>query len=768
MRFPKTGRFLFTVAVAAAAHAAGASDMAANREEAVDEERTLTAASAELCRYWRLITGDSSAVPVKLRVDPKVSKSGNDAYSIVSTGETPVVPVSTGETPVVPVSTGGSPVQATITGSNARSVLYGVYDLLERRGGCGWFWDGDRIPKKKTIDVSGLDVHEESKFAWRGIRYFAHRGLTRFQAEHWGFEEWKREIDWCLKKRLNLFMTRIGQDDIFQKAFPKVCAYPDAAKPLPGQGSRYDNRSLFWPLEFRGELRKKVMTYAFRHGMIAPNDFGTMTHWYSRTPQDFLDNMKPAFLPQAPGAYGEPSGLVWDIRDRKWMDAYWRITDADIREYGRPGLLHTIGIAERRVSTNRAENLAMKTKLTKSLLSEAKRRHPESTRLLAGWDLYCMKDPKEVKAFLKNIPEDVVIWDYEADASINTWFGEWDVVGRRPYVFGVFMAYEAGLDARTDYAKIAARQRLIADDPMCKGYILWPESSHVDSVGIEWFTKNAWRADAPDVAPVVADYCERRYPEEARAMSDLWMKTIPVSTNMQNVWRWNAFLPILREMGEGLVTAKERGRWPEAKQKGFFADLPEVVKTLKSLDWEKDEFLRRDMMDVARVWADRLAVDAENAMFGEYFKWLDGDEGAAKRFDALADAAYARLDALASLLALHTDFSVCDSYDRLAKVHPIAYSGFSSVLVDNIANYYCTSHQAELARHCYLPAFRHFVGLLKAKMAAGDRTPVGKGALEEFRNRAMAMSVWALRLDVPRTREAFNRALDAVCSAAGL
>ena len=34
------------------------------------------------------------------------------------------------------------------------------------------------------------------------------------------------------------------------------------------------------------------------------------------------------------------------------------------------------------------------------------------------------------------------------------------------------------------------------------------------------------------------------------------------------------------------------------------------------------------MMDIARVWADRLAVDAENAMFGEYLKWLDGDDDA--------------------------------------------------------------------------------------------------------------------------------------------
>jgi hypothetical protein len=409
----------------------------------------------------------------------------------------------------------------------------------------------------------------------------------------------------------------------------------------------------------------------------------------------------------------------------------------------------------------------MKVKLTRSILSEAKRRYPQSKRLLAGWDLYCMKKPQEVKAFLKNIPEDVIIWDYEADASINTWFGEWDIVGKRPYVFGVFMAYEAGLDSRADYTKIAARQKLIENDPMCKGYILWPESSHVDSIGIEWFAKNAWRADKPAVQPLVADYCARRYPDEAKKMTDLWMKTIPVSTNMQNVWRWNAFLPILREMGEGLIKKKERDRWPEAKGKGFFAALPEVVAALKSMDWDEDEFLKRDMIDIARVWADRVAVDAENEMFREYFKWIDGDQKAQARFAELVEVVYARLDALAVLLAQHADFSLCDTYDRIAKEHPVAYPGFMSVLVDNSANSYCTSHHAELARHCYLPAFRRFTDLLKAKMAAGDKTPLKRWVLEEVRKRAIDMSYSALKLDEPRTRESFNRALDAVLAASG-
>ena len=331
----------------------GAAVHGQNRQ--TDDERALTVAAAELHKYWKAISGTQEVVPVRLAIDPKISKSGNDAYDIRTDGGI-----------------------ARITGSNGRSVLYGVYDLLERRGGCAWFWDGDKIPKKRSIDVTGLDVHEESKFRYRGIRYFAHRGLMRFQAEHWGPEEWKREIDWCLKKRLNLFMLRIGQDDLFQRAFPETCAYPDAGAAIPGQGARYDNRSLFWPLEYRGELRKEIMDYAFARGMMAPEDFGTMTHWYSRTPQDFIDKMKPDYLPQSTGTYGEPSGLVWDIRKKKWMDAYWRLTDTAIREYGREGLLHTIGIAERKVTKDPAENLRLKMEWTDMILAEAKRRHPNA------------------------------------------------------------------------------------------------------------------------------------------------------------------------------------------------------------------------------------------------------------------------------------------------------------------------------------------------------------------------------------------------------
>ena len=250
---------------------------------------------AEFAKYYRQITGkDAPAETVKFAIDPTVSKSGRDAYAITS-----------GWRASPPGSSKTASVQqqvVAITGSNLRSVWYGLYDLLERRGGCHWFWDGDVVPKRDSIDLSNLDVHEEARFEYRGLRYFAHRGLTRFQAEHWGPEDWKKEIDWILKRRLNVFMLRIGQDDLFQRAFPDACAYPDPAKPQPGAGKGYNDRSLFWSLQFRGKLRDDLQKYGFDRGLMVPEDYGTMTHWYAPTPLDYIENRKPPFYPGAAGS----------------------------------------------------------------------------------------------------------------------------------------------------------------------------------------------------------------------------------------------------------------------------------------------------------------------------------------------------------------------------------------------------------------------------------------------------------------------------------
>lgn len=69
---------------------------------------------AEFAKYHEAVTGRAPAADaVRFAIVPSVSRTGNDAYAIQSDAKGVV-----------------------LTGSNARSVLYAVYDLLERRASC--------------------------------------------------------------------------------------------------------------------------------------------------------------------------------------------------------------------------------------------------------------------------------------------------------------------------------------------------------------------------------------------------------------------------------------------------------------------------------------------------------------------------------------------------------------------------------------------------------------------------------------------------------
>ena len=707
---------------------------------------------AEFAKYYKAITGaEAPADAVSFAIDPKVSESGKDAYAIKSS-----------ERDVV------------ITGSNERCTWYGLYDLLERRGGCRWFWDCDVVPKKASIDLSGLDVKEEAQFEYRGLRYFAHRGLTRFQAEHWGLEDWKREIDWCLKRRLNVFMLRLGQDDLFQRAFPETCAYPDPSKDLPGHGKGYDNRTLFWSLQFRGKLRQDLQKYAFARGLLVPEDFGTMTHWYSRTPEDYLDGKKPSFLPQSTAIYGEKNGLVWDIRDPKWVDEYWKLTTTACDACGKgkdQELLHTIGLGERRCFKERKDNHELKKLALRQFLDRADRDYPKAKRLLAGWDFYFTWHPEEVQDLVKSLdPERDIIWDYEGDSTRDyreemldiggNNFTKWGVCNKFPYTYSIFLAFESALDIRANYPLIEARQKIVQNDPKCAGYIFWPEASHTDTLLLEYFTVNAWSKDAADHLKVLDGFCAGRYGAQANAMKAIWKNVIPMSYLLDWGDNYGCHLmseTIDREQSDGGKTAKTLERWQTALK-----DVKRVFAALSEIDWQ-GEAIRRDTVDLARTALDRLLILKMKELQRDHAAWVKGDrnlDGLAENADKIVVLA----EKMADLLELHTDYSIWESYERLDRIEKIANPNFKQVLLENAICGYCRSHQYEAARYLYVPrakAFAEMVTFTPLRLKHGEKLTPEQMALKlgwpmDLVNMMLAVPLETFRPTKPRTPENFR------------
>ncbi|MBO4286876.1 MAG: hypothetical protein J5985_01780 [Kiritimatiellae bacterium] len=727
-----------------------------------DSSDSFASQRAEFAKYYKQITGrDAPEGMVRFAIDPKVSKSGRDAYRIVSIeGE--------GRALSRPLAENGRdearPSRVAITGSNLRSVWYGLYDLLERRGGCHWFWDGDVVPKKESIDLSNLDVHEEAHFEYRAIRYFAHRGLTRFQAEQWGPEDWKREIDWILKRRLNTFMLRIGQDDLFQRAFPDVCKYPDPSKRLPGATSSYNDRTLFWSLQYRGKLRQNIQKYGFERGLMVPEDFGTMTHWYSRTPEDWLANMKPKFLPQAHGSAAGRNGLVWDIRDDKWAEAYWKLTKTAVEQYGAgapdPRLLHTIGLSERGVYKERDKNIALKIEALRKFLALARRDYPDAKVLLSGWDFYGGWKADEVRAFLPTLDKNhVILWDYEADCQEERdTFVDWDVIGKFPYTYSTILAFEAALDARADYKFFEKRQRLVQDDPMCVGWIHWPESAHTDTFFLDFFTVNAW-ADKPVPHEKVLDaFCVGRYGGNAEWMKSVWSDVLDASA----LRRWDEYSESNLNCAQHLIYHgllkkgydKRPTKWGPPVAKAMTA-----LRRLEDVPWD-DAFIRRDTIDIVRMVLDRLIVLKIDELGCALAAWRNGrDDGAS--LVARAHELALLFDRLADVLALHTDYSLWESYQRLDAIEKIQNPNFSKTLFENGVNQYCLSHQYEAMRYVVAPVAAELAERIAKAVASGDRK-VGFSArpvFEKIRQDAKAKPLESLKPATPRTKEEFRKVI---------
>ena len=685
-----------------------------------------------------------------------------------------------------------------LAGGNVRSTFYAVYDFFERVAGCRYFWDGDIIPKSESISIKGLDVVESPRFEYRGLRYFAHRSLMRFQAEHWDFEDWKKEFDWVMKKRLNLAMLRIGIDDLFQKAFPEDVPYPAYDKRLPEAKDRsFDDRTLFWPLEYRAEIRRRVLAYGRSLGLFQPEDCGTMTHWYSRTPYAFLEKYKPSFVPQSNNNYNEETGLVWDIRSDENMERYLKLTEAHVKYYGDGSMFHTIGLAERRCYNDRAANHAMKLYAYRRINSALRARYPHAPLLIASWDFISTWTHDEVKALVSELdPANTIILDYTSDiySDLNN-FRNWGLVGRFPWIFGIFHAFEASNEIRGMYDKIADRFPVAVQDPMCKGVVFWPENSHQDTLMLEYFPAIAWNPELYHIEEFIPCFCRRRYPlERVEAMERIWLDALPLI----KLCTWGAYAPDgpQREVYPDpyFLISKKFGTWYygeiDPKRLEYFwnvceSSLPHIeaaqsiLERLSAFDFETLEaFTKRDIIDIARTIFSRvmnyamakggLIVDSwrNNSKQWLYDGKTFGGQDVVDHFENMKAFGVC----LSDLLEASKEFSLFFSLEELKKRHT-TNPDFEHTLKGNAENNYCRSFIYELARYCYEPGFEIYVKFAKQRVAADDRSSwTGLTDMFEDSTHPVIDAFYAKPLAemAPDTENAFKRLPETLRKMAGL
>jgi len=708
----------------------------------------------EFKKYYEQITGSKAVITAVPAAGEDMVILGSDAvnsytHDKILDGTLPELNIVTGSDSYKIVSVRGNGRNLLFFAAGCkRAYFYAVYHFFELQG-CRYFWDGDRIPAGQEISLADWNIAETPRFHYRGLRYFAHRSLNRFQAEHWNLEEWKRELDWCLKKRFNLYMLRIGMDDLFQKAFPEFAKYPEYKVPESRERS-YDDRDLFWSLQHRGELRKAILAYGRERGLLHPEDFGTMTHWYSRTPKDFLEAVKPDFLPQATRAYSEPTGLVWDIRQEKNLDNYFHLTETHIREYGEAKILHTIGLGERNCFSDRDANHQLKLYTYRRLINKLREKYPDAPLLLASWDFWLLWKPEEVRSLFKELdPRNTIILDYtsETDDEVNN-FTNWDVIGKFPWIFGIFHAYEPSNDIRGFYDIIAERLETAANDKMCQGMILWPECSHSDTLMLEYLGANSWNPvrENRELAAFLPKFAADRYgKKDLPAMLEIWQKFQPM-IKMRGFTRKSlsgeihlrpfeyAYCGILGNTTEDQLEVQKKFVDDHVSE---FAAMPELFRTIAKVDFGKaDNFVRRDLLDIIRSTAGRLHTGAYCRFTVDYNRWCRGEVAAAKVLKSLQliRELYTQLQ---RVLGVSSDYSLYDSLCDLQSKYE-CNPDFEKTLKANAENAYCRSYIYELMPLC-IDEFYFIFAPFVMHLETDDRTAIDFKTLPDIKAKHTAV-----------------------------
>ena len=290
---------------------------------------------------------------------------------------------------------------------------------------------------------------------------------------------------------------------------------------------------------------------------------------------------------------------------------------------------------------------------------------------------------------------------------------------------------------------------------MCVGYILWPESSHTDTLALRFFTANAWSSKPVGHEAVLDEFCASRYGDRAEEMKRVWRKVIPMSRLLD--WGHNCgdtfaatSLAYVQHGGEPLSGAAVE-RWRAA-----LADVRGVFAALVGIRWE-GEAIRRDAIDLARTALDRWLVFDAQLLDRDFKAWQKGASDGADLV-ARAEAMARRADLMADLLALHTDYSLWESFLRLDAIEKVTNPNFPQVLFENAANSYCMSHQYELARHLYAPRAHRFAARVAELTAKGDRkTPLELEPSDREIEALRARPLESLRPTQPRTAESFRR-----------
>ena len=622
-----------------------------------------------------------------------------------------------------------------LAGRNPIGSLYAVYDYLETSCGVGFFQDGEHVPQLDAMPADHIARAEQPRFDNRlHLCWNAHRGLKKYHSYWWTADEWKRELDWMVKRRLNLVRIDMGYysnfaGDAFIQAFPEIG---------PEKEERLDPHLAGWPVEWgwppeykRAQTREMLdsgrkLSIRFVYG----TDYGTVPFRFKEKHPDFK------YLPG--DQYGESrqispyDPMAYEVT-RKYLA---KIIDL----FGTDHLYMASPFAEIDVGGGDDEkNLDFRIEAAKGILRLIDDVDKQGTWVTDTWDLADSPqrwNEQRVKRYMDSFPDDKM-YLYETAADVGPVFQKYGYWHGKRWAFGVINAFAGKEVIHANIDEMMERLRQAAACKTCTGLFMVPELTHANVMWWDLVTRLAWH---PEISfdEYLKDFVVRRYGRQAQGpMLRAWKQIVQAVHSergmdvFDEVYRFNPWY-----------------QWkPGAGNCPLFSDteeqmnrqLTEVKRQAPLLKEALAALLAQHRAQTgSSVYVEDVVV-LYRTYAGKFFDIEAGSAYSAFKAGDKASLANHSQAAMAILRAIQDVLAVCPSYSINKTIaEACSVKGHNSLLPETIRQNclnqrYTTNDVYEQFGGDYIPRTGAYFDLLATKIAKGESTVALKELEEPFR-----------------------------------
>lgn len=525
-----------------------------------------------------------------------------------------------------------------IAGKTGLGTLYGVYHYLEAFCKVGFFWSAEQVPKLEHLPMEGISIVENPRFA---ERFMSSPGSYTF-GEYWTWREWKREIEYRIKKKHNLIGLHLGTNIVWKEVLGRH-----------GLSSKALSKAEI----YRDRLTKRITNYARKLGLklITPAFMGDVPpEFAAANPQVRYIEIKKWDLNPPKNTFMYPSDPMFRILGEEFLRAY-------TKRYGTDHYYFVPPYPEAYAGGTPEEKRSIKLDFVKAVQEYMTAADPEWRWLADSWTFFTTKfwSHDEIKSFcMATDPERFRIYDTWGEERplyrINNYFYG------RSWSLGILHCFGGNTSLRGDLQGLIDSVKSVAHDPRanrCIGIYLVPEAAHHNDLYYDLAMSLWWSPDRVTLDKFLEDYAERRYghasaPRMAHVLGRLARTIYSDNDPTQPLF--------LVRLSSGFDTPNTEHYVPPIQAK-YALEVGDAISL--SLQEAKNQRANRlywrDLVDMAR----RYYGDIFNQWISKlYYAFDSGDKEAFQRYRTRVEQC---LDSIQDILWSWKDYSLESIFDRL-------------------------------------------------------------------------------------------------------